>query len=125
MLEAGRVLAARRAAPEALAGRWELPGGKVEPGEDPSDAAVREIDEELGCTVAVTGWVDLERVVPGGDARDPLVLRVATARLVEGDPVPREHDAVRWLRPDQLDEVAWVEADLAFLGPLRELMGTG
>jgi 8-oxo-dGTP diphosphatase len=123
LLDAGRVLAARRAAPQALAGLWEFPGGKVEPGESPEVAAVREIEEELGCAVAVTGWMDGESVVPTGEEADRLVLRVAVARLVHGDPVPTEHDVVRWLRSSELDEVSWVEADVPFLEPLRELLG--
>ena len=48
----GRVLATRRTNPPEAAGRWEFPGGKVEPGEDAEDAVVREIREELGCDVA-------------------------------------------------------------------------
>ena len=61
-------------------------------------------------------------------AADPsaeFVLRVATARLVDGDPVPTEHDAVRWLRADQLDEVTWAEADVPFLDPVRRLLEVG
>ena len=105
-----------------LAGCWELPGGKVEPGEEPAAAAVREIEEELGCLVEVTGSLDGSSVVPTGSAGGQgLVLRVVTARLVDGDPVPHEHDAVRWLRADELDQVAWAEADLPFLDPLRDL----
>jgi 8-oxo-dGTP diphosphatase len=102
ILEQGRLLAARRAHPPALAGLWELPGGKVEPEESLERAAVREIDEELGCAVEVTGALD-------GSSRidDGLVLCVVLARLADGDPVPREHDAVRWLRADELDEVTW------------------
>ena len=117
MLEGGRVLAARRAHPSDLAGLWELPGGKVEPGEDPRVTAVREIGEELGCRVEVTGWLD-------GSSRisDDLVLRVALARLVDGDPVPAEHDAVRWLRPDELGRIRWAAADVPFLQPLREVL---
>ncbi len=53
------------------------------------------------------------------------MLSVATARLVDGDPVPTEHDAVRWLRADQLDEVAWAAADLPFLDPVRQLLDEG
>jgi 8-oxo-dGTP diphosphatase len=118
ILEHGRVLAARRAHPPVLAGLWELPGGKVEPGEDPEAAAVREIVEELGCVVDITGALE------GTSAIDAnLQLRIVTARLAQGDPVPREHDAVRWLRADELDEVTWAEADVPFLDPLRDLMG--
>jgi 8-oxo-dGTP diphosphatase len=118
VLEGGRVLAARRSGPPALAGLWEFPGGKVEPGEDAETTAVREVAEELGCTIVVTGWL-------GGDSAISahLRLRVATARLTDGDPVPTEHDAVRWLRADQLDDVAWAGADVPFLAPLRDLVG--
>jgi 8-oxo-dGTP diphosphatase len=118
ILEQGRVLAARRATPPALAGFWELPGGKVEQGESLEGAAVREIHEELGCAVEVTDALDGSSAIGDG-----LTLRVVLARLVGGDPVPHEHDAVRWLRPDELDEVLWAEADVAFLDPLRDWMG--
>jgi 8-oxo-dGTP diphosphatase len=118
----GRVLAARRCRPPETAGRWEFPGGKVGAGETPQGAAVREIAEELGCLVAVTGWLE-----PEVSIRDGLVLRVATAVLVDGEPIPRdgEHDAVRWLRADQLDDVDWLAADRPFTGVLaaKELGG--
>jgi 8-oxo-dGTP diphosphatase len=58
ILRHGRVLAARRTAPAELACGWELPGGKVEPGETAEEAVVREIREELGCEVSVSGWLD-------------------------------------------------------------------
>ncbi len=81
-------------------------------------AAVREIEEELGCVVEVTGELD-------GRSRiaDDLELRVVLARLVDGDPVPHEHDAVRWLRAAELDEVSWAGADVPFLDVLRDLPG--
>jgi 8-oxo-dGTP diphosphatase len=120
VVEGGRVLAARRSRPAELAGSWEFPGGKVEPGEDPAVTAVREIEEELGCVVAVTGWLVGESVVADG-----LVLRIAAARLVDGDPVPGEHDAVRWLRAGELDEVTWADADVPFLAQVRDLLGAG
>jgi 8-oxo-dGTP diphosphatase len=119
ILEGDRLLAARRAHPPSLAGLWELPGGKVEPGETLADAAVREIAEELGCTVEVTGALDGSSPIGHG-----LRLRVVTARLAADDPVPHEHDAVRWLRADELDQVTWAEADVPFLDPLRDLFGT-
>ena len=117
LLDGRRVLAARRAFPSHLAGSWEFPGGKVEPGEDPAATAVREIAEELGCGIEVTGWLEGESLV-----QSSLLLRIATARLTDGDPVPAEHDAVRWLRADQLDAVPWAEADVPFLPTVRDLL---
>ena len=129
LLREGRVLAARRSGPPALAGLWEFPGGKVEPGEDPRATAVREIDEELQCAIEVTGWLDAGRLdsIEGStdDGGSEFVLRVATARLVDGDPVPIEHDALRWLRAKELDEVRWAEADLPFLHRVRRLLDPG
>jgi len=120
ILGEGRVLAARRAHPPDLAGRWELPGGKVEPGEEVESAAVREIAEELGCVVEVDG------VLTGSSPiSDDLRLVAVTAILVQGDPVPHEHDAVRWLGGHELDQVTWAVADVPFLDPLRALLGAG
>ena len=116
----GRVLAARRTGPAAVAGRWEFPGGKVEPGEDARDALVREVAEELGCTVAITGW--LPGSVPIGTTHE---LRVATAVLVAGEPEPTEHDLLRWLAPDALDDVDWLEPDRPFLAPLAAVLLAG
>ena len=121
VIRAGRVLAARRTTPAPTAGGWELPGGKVEPGESPDAAVVREIVEELGCTVEVTGWL-----TPTVPVSDSLVLRVATARLVDGEPSPVEaeptHDVVRWLSVDELDDVAWLDPDRPFLPELDALL---
>ncbi|HSE72652.1 MAG TPA: NUDIX domain-containing protein [Nocardioidaceae bacterium] len=116
----GRVLVARRTTPAELAGGWEFPGGKVEPGEDVEAAVVREIHEELGCEVTVTGHLDGEVTI-----RDGYVLRVALATLDSGEPVPHEHDAVRWLGPEDLDDVTWLAPDLPFLAELRELLLDG
>lgn len=113
----GRLLAARRTTPPETAGRWELPGGKVEPGETPERAVVREVHEELGCTVEVTGWLDGEQPVGAGH-----VLRVVVASLVDGEPVPLEgeHDAVRWLGPGELDAVRWLAPDVPFVEAVRD-----
>lgn len=114
---AHRVLAARRTAPPAVAGGWELPGGKCEPGEAPADAAAREVEEELGCRISVTGALaGVEPIGPG------LALEVVTAALVEGVPVPTEHDEVRWLGAEELDTVRWLPADLPFLAELAEVL---
>ena len=112
-----RVLAARRTAPPEAAGGWEFPGGKCEPGETLAEAAVREVAEELGCRVRVVGR--LGGVVP---ITAGLTLEVVTADLVEGAPVPTEHDAVRWLGAGELDQVRWLPADVPFLAELSEVL---
>jgi 8-oxo-dGTP diphosphatase len=104
----GRLLAARRSAPPELAGGWELPGGKVEPGETPEQALVRELREELGVETE-----PLERVPGEWPLGRGHVLRVWTARLIEGEPSPLEdHDELRWLSPDDLDSVDWLPQDV-------------
>jgi alanyl-tRNA synthetase len=109
----GRLLAARRSRPPSLAGGWELPGGKVEPGEDPAAALVRELREELG--------IDVEVVAPIHGPLDgdwPLdegsVLRVMRCRIERGEPAPGiAHDEVWWLAPDEVSAVPWLDADAA------------
>ena len=119
ILRDGRVLAARRTSPAAAAGRWEFPGGKVEPGETPEAALVREVAEELRCRVEVTGWLVGE--VPIGTSH---TLAVALARLVDGEPEPVEHDLVRWLGAAELGDVDWLDSDRPFLAELRETLTT-
>jgi 8-oxo-dGTP diphosphatase len=112
------VLAARRATPIPLAGRWEFPGGKVEDGELPEAALRREIREELAV------GVQLGDELVGPDAgcwpiSDRLTMRLWFAAL-EGEPRPDvAHDQVRWLGASQLDDVAWLPADVAVTQVLR------
>jgi 8-oxo-dGTP diphosphatase len=108
IVRAGHLLAARRSAPLELAGGWELPGGKVEPGESEADALVRECREELGVTVGPGARVPGEWAL-----RDDLVLRVYLASLLAGEPRPLEdHDELRWLSRAALFSVAWLPADV-------------
>lgn len=116
----GRVLATRRTRPAEAAGRWEFPGGKVETGEEPAEAVVREIREELGVEVSVTGRLAGEQPV-----KDRYRLQVLLAEIVEGEPVPHEHDALRWLGPEDLNAVPWLGPDRPFLAELREILLDG
>ncbi|MEU9110334.1 (deoxy)nucleoside triphosphate pyrophosphohydrolase [Streptomyces sp. NPDC048483] len=117
----GRLLAARRSAPPALAGRWELPGGKVEDGETPEQALVRELREELGVEAAA-----LERIPGEWVLRPGYVLQVWTARLLSGEPRPlQDHDELRWLRPSEEQHVDWLDQDRpAVAEAMRRLSAT-
>ncbi|KOG32990.1 (deoxy)nucleoside triphosphate pyrophosphohydrolase [Streptomyces resistomycificus] len=110
LLDGGRLLAARRSAPPDLAGRWELPGGKVEAGETPEAALVRELREELGVETEA-----LERIPGEWPLRPPYVLQVWTARLRpgSGDPKPlQDHDELRWLTAPEVWDVPWLDQDV-------------
>jgi 8-oxo-dGTP diphosphatase len=119
ILRGGCVLAARRTSPASAAGRWEFPGGKVEPRETPGAALVREVSEELRCRVEVVGWLAGEVAIGSSH-----VLSVALARLLDGEPDPVEHDRVRWLEAGELGEVDWLESDRPFLPELRDILTT-
>ncbi|NYI08065.1 (deoxy)nucleoside triphosphate pyrophosphohydrolase [Allostreptomyces psammosilenae] len=115
LLRGGRLLAARRSAPAALAGGWELPGGKVEPDELPEQALVRELREELGVLVR-----PLRRLPGAWPIRAGLVLHVWTVELLAGEPEPLEdHSEVRWLEPAEVPLLAWLPQDVE---PVRLLL---
>ncbi|NGO11614.1 (deoxy)nucleoside triphosphate pyrophosphohydrolase [Streptomyces sp. HC44] len=123
VLSEGRLLAARRSAPPELAGRWELPGGKVEPGETPERALVRELREELGVEAE-----PLARIPGEWPLKPPDALHVWTARLLpgSGDPKPLEdHDELRWLTPDEVWDVDWLDQDVpAVMEVVRQAWGS-
>jgi 8-oxo-dGTP diphosphatase len=115
----GRVLAAERSAPPEVAGRWEFPGGKVEPGESDAQALARECLEELGVRVAVGDRVGPDVPLAHGRA----VLRVFEVRLLEGDtPQALEHTAMRWLAAGELQSVPWLPADKPIVALLPSLL---
>ncbi|MFJ4690102.1 (deoxy)nucleoside triphosphate pyrophosphohydrolase [Streptomyces sp. NPDC088766] len=123
LLDGGRLLAARRSAPPELAGRWELPGGKVEPGERPEEALVRELREELGVDARA-----LERVPGEWPLRPPYTLQVWTARLEPASATPaplQDHDGLRWLAPREIWDVDWLDQDVPAVREVAARLGDG
>ncbi|WTG93804.1 (deoxy)nucleoside triphosphate pyrophosphohydrolase [Kitasatospora sp. NBC_01560] len=118
ILHRGRVLAARRSAPAAVAGRWEFPGGKAEPGETEEQALERELMEELGVRARA-----VERLPGAWLVRPGLELHIWVAGLLAGEPRPLEdHDELRWLGPEELAGLDWLEHDRAVLPHVARLL---
>ena len=115
----GRVLACERAEPPEMAGKWEFPGGKVDPGETEEQALVRECQEELGVDVEIGSRVGADISMLNGTA----VLKVYVATLINGaQPLPLEHSDLRWLAVDELDSVPWLPADKPIVDALESLL---
>lgn len=104
-----KVLCAQRGTRGALAGLWEFPGGKIEPGETARQALEREIAEELRCVIEVG-----EPLTTTEHEYDFGIVSLTTfhCRLLDGSPTLTEHMDVRWLSPDRLAEVEWAPADI-------------
>ena len=108
-----RLLAGRRTEPEYLAGGWEIPGGKVDPGEDRATALRRELREELG--VEIVCGARLSGPLPGGfwPLSKSYRLDVHLAAITAGEPQPLEgHDALRWLTLETVWTVPWLTTNV-------------
>ncbi len=123
LVEDRRVLLTQRKTGTHLAGAWEFPGGKAEPGEDPREALARELREEIGIEARVGEIVDVT-FHRYEDAQKAVLLLFFEAARAPGSPEPRALDVadVRWAGPDELDERAFPPADVAVLRKVRLLL---
>jgi len=117
----GRVLIAKRPEGKKLAGLWEFPGGKVEPGERPEAALIRELREELGIEVSESC---LAPFVFASHAYDSfhLLMPLYLCRRWDGVVAAREHDALAWVKPDKLSAYPMPPADEPLVAWLRDLL---
>ena len=113
----GRILLSRRTPSQDLAGLWEFPGGKREPGESPEQALARELEEELG--IAVTVGVPVI-TVPQAYRHKRLRLDVRNIAAWQGTPRGREGQALTWVAPDSLSRYSMPPADLPVVAALRQ-----
>lgn len=119
LIDAGRVLAARRGPGGEAAFRWEFPGGKLEAGELPPQALARELAEELNVQVAVGPLV---HTVCQRTAHRELWLYCHLARILSGEIRLTEHLEYRWLRPDDLEALDWAVADRPLVPVLQGVL---
>ena len=117
----GRVLIAQRPEGKQLAGQWEFPGGKVEQGETPETALIRELQEELGITVrqaCLAPFVFASHTYESFHLLMPLYL----IRRWEGEPEAREHKALKWVRPNDMRNYEMPPADLPLVAWLQDFI---
>jgi len=117
----GRVLLAQRPAGKMMAGLWEFPGGKVQPGEAPEAALIRELKEELGIDVSEACLAPLTFASHRYE-RFHLLMPLYVCRRWNGDVAAREGQALAWVRPLKLDQYAMPPADKPLIAMLQDLL---
>ncbi len=116
-----RVLIAQRPAGKQLAGLWEFPGGKLEPGESPEQALIRELEEELGVSTRTACLAPLTFASHSYESFH-LLMPLFVCRKWQGTPQAREHAALKWVRPQALSNYPMPPADLPLIAPLCDLL---
>lgn len=116
-----RVLIAQRPAGKAMAGLWEFPGGKVEAGETPEAALIRELEEELG-VVTKTACLAPVSFASHSYENFHLLMPLYVCRKWQGTPESREHTALKWVRPQALRDFAMPPADEPLIAALCDLL---
>ena len=112
-----RFLICQRPADKARGLLWEFVGGKVEEGETPEEALVRECREELGISLAVDDvFMELEHTYPD----ITILLTLYNARILSGEPKKLEHNDIRWITPEEIDDYAFCPADEDILKNLKK-----
>lgn len=109
VVNGGKVLSAQRSENMSLPGMWEFPGGKIEQGETPRDALVREMQEELCCTIEIGDQVASTRYEYDFGF---VTLTTFYSKLVDGEPQLTEHSEIRWIEATDLESVEWAPADV-------------
>jgi 8-oxo-dGTP diphosphatase len=117
----GRVLVAQRPEGRNMAGLWEFPGGKVEAGETPESALIRELKEELSIDVTQACLAPLS-FASHADDDFHLLMPLYVCRKWGGQVVPQENQAVKWLKPRDLFDIDMVPADVPLIATLRDTL---
>lgn len=118
----GRVLIAQRPEGKSMAGLWEFPGGKVDPGETPEAALIRELKEELGIDTAESCLAPLTFASHRYETFHLLMPLYACRRWI-GTVTPREGQAIKWVRPVRLGDYPMPPADVPLIAMIRDILG--
>ncbi|MDE1156923.1 MAG: 8-oxo-dGTP diphosphatase MutT [Neorhizobium sp.] len=117
----GRILLAQRPEGKSLAGLWEFPGGKTEPGETPEETLIRELDEELGIRTKVACLSPLTFASHSYETFH-LLMPLYVCRRFEGIPTGREGQAIKWVKPQNLRDYPMPPADEPLIPILQDLL---